>query len=79
MSDKVKIRIALSVDETGNWHSTGYADMKDADGWEFNFEGLLEGEARYWIECEVDKPERLIATITDATITEAEKATDAIQ
>ena len=53
----VKIRIAVCVDEKGEWNSSGWKGGRDNDKMELASEGIGDGEARYWIEAELEIPE----------------------
>lgn len=71
MSKKIKCRIALAVDPTGEWNCCGWGgnsrDIPDSQKMELACDTLNSGESRYWIEVEVGVPE---ANLVDATVTE---------
>lgn len=63
---KVKIRVAVAVDPKGAWNASGWGDAgeridqrqsRDHDSMGLACETLESGEARYWLEAEVDIPE----------------------
>jgi hypothetical protein len=61
---KTKVRVAIAVDSTGTWNACGWGgpDSKASDSEKMGLavDGVADGEARYWLEAEVDLP-------TDAT------------
>lgn len=64
----VKVRIALAVDHKGDWCANGWSTKSDAKRYEADafgcaVENIEPGEARYWIEAEVQVPERLVGTV----------------
>ena len=67
---KVKVRIAVAVDHTGQWNSCGwrsqYADDEEMMG--LACEPLETGEARYWLTAELDVPAQseIAATVEKA-------------
>lgn len=66
---KVKVRVAVGVDNTGDWNAYGTKNAKDKDMMGIAVETLEYGEARYFIEAELDVPE------TDVTVpAQVEKA-----
>ena len=65
---KVKVRIAVAVDHTGNWNSCGWREAEDSDAMQLATEAVVPGEARYWLEAELDLPTE---TTVQATVTEA--------
>ncbi len=57
----MKIRIAVVVDGGGNWNACGFGSatkkQEDIKLMSLALEGVVEdGEARYWIEADVDPP-----------------------
>lgn len=58
MSNTVKVRIAVAVDDCGNY-------VAYSDGWKKSWEDCMElmlddlnpGEARYWVEAELPLPD----------------------
>ena len=68
---KVKVKIALVIDENGVWNANGWSSDKphhDEEVMDMAIEGVGDGEARYWIEAEVDTPEvkTIAGTVTPA-------------
>ena len=63
----MKVRIALAIDPTGQWNAMGWGDKtfvrSDADKMALAVEPLAEGEARYWIEVEIEPPVPVVATL----------------
>ena len=54
---KVKVRIAVGVDPTGDWNAYGYKNARsDDDMMAIACEVLKAGEVRYFIEAELDIP-----------------------
>jgi hypothetical protein len=55
---KVKVRIAVAVDPEGDWVASG---SKSVNKWIDNMDYLLDhlhaGEARYWVEAELEVPD----------------------
>jgi len=55
---KVNVRIALAIDKSGNWTASGWSNKDgtpaDGDAMDLCIDCVDEGEARYWIECELD-------------------------
>ena len=54
--EKVKVRIAVAVTPDGDWNSAGWANGKDADKMALACETMETGEARYWLEAELEVP-----------------------
>lgn len=54
---KVKVRIAIAVDASGDWNSCGCKGMDDDDAMGIASDTVASGEARYWLTAEVDVPE----------------------
>jgi len=82
MKKTKKIRIALAIDTNGQWCSAGWNirrgsaknkdRIEDADPdslMEAAIEGVQDGEARYWVEVEVEVP---VEKTIKARATEAE-------
>lgn len=63
---KVKVRIAVAVDSGGDWNSAGWGSGSDEDKMGIACETVANGEARYWLEAELDVPE---AKVVDAQVT----------
>ena len=55
---KVKVRVAVVVDHLGDWNTCGSKNMSDKDAMSIASETVEEGEARYFIEAELDIPEQ---------------------
>lgn len=55
----VKVRVAVSVDRTGDWNSFGGCKMLDKDAVEFSREVLQCGERTYWLTAEIEVPEEI--------------------
>ena len=54
---KVKVRIAVAVDHTGDWNAYGTKNGKDKEMMGIAVETVEDGEARYFLEAELDIPE----------------------
>ena len=61
---KTKVRIAVAVDPNGDWNSAGWKTTSDREKMELATEPLEPGEARYWLEADLDVPEIRTATPT---------------
>ena len=63
----MKVRIALAIDQTGQWNAIGWGDKSfvrsDADKMAMAVEPLAEGEARYWVEVEIESPIPVVVTL----------------
>ena len=68
---KVRVKIAVAVDHTGNWSAVGWKGLEDNEAFSYAIESLEPGEARNWIEAELSIPE--IKTITEVTIKQVEE------
>lgn len=71
----VKVRVAVCVDREGDWAASGWPVETAAAGEEVMRvagEGLLAGEARYWLEAELPVPDHTTQTISDVRITREE-------
>jgi hypothetical protein len=74
---KQKIKIAVAIDNKGNWHSAGWS-RKNLDDESFIL-GIvqedLEGERieLYWIETEISIPEIKVLDVEDVKITKVEE------
>lgn len=66
---KVKVRIAVAVDPKGHWNSTGWWGGSDGDKMALAVDSVEDGEARYWVEVELDLPTP--ATVLDAVVIKA--------
>ncbi len=63
----VKVRIALAIDEKGNWNSCGWKAGSDKDKMELACEVLPEGGINcFWVEVEVPIPKPIKGTVTSA-------------
>ncbi len=63
---KVKVRIAVAVDHTGDWGSSGWKSLDDGEAMMYASEMIKDGESRYWLEAELDAPES--AKVVQATV-----------
>ena len=66
---KVKIRIAVAVDPKGGWYATGWRGATDAEMLDACVDATEPGEARYWINTEVEIPvveERILEATPEA-------------
>lgn len=71
--NKVRVKIAVAVDSTGEWNSSGWkADRPgyDEDAMGLAAEIVKDGAARYWIEAELPIP--AVQTITDVQVSKVE-------
>ena len=70
---KIKVKVAVAVDATGTWNACGWGgpDSKEHDSEKMVLavDGVANGEARYWLEAEVDMPTD--ATPIDAVVVSA--------
>ena len=57
MTKTVKVKIAVSVDHTGNWSSCGWDGASEEEMHGYTIEALEPGERRYWLEAELEPPE----------------------
>jgi len=64
---KVKVRIAVAVDDSGDWMAAG-ADVWDDEEAEREAD-LCPGDTLYWLETELDIPE---PKVIEPTVTRAE-------
>jgi hypothetical protein len=74
MIKTVKVKIAVSVDHTGDWSSAGWkgANEKEMHNMHsYTIDGLHPGERRYWLEAELELPEG--PTTVEPIITEAQR------
>jgi hypothetical protein len=54
---KIKIRIAVVVDDRGNWGCAGASGMSARDALDLALDGVESGYYRvYWLNVEVDAP-----------------------
>lgn len=61
---KVKIRIAVAITPDGKWNSCGWSEGDDEELMGMAADPLGTGEARYWINTEVEVPETVEITVT---------------
>ena len=54
---KVKVRIAVAVDPSGDWNSAGWSGGSDDNMMSCACDTVANGEARYWLEAELAIPE----------------------
>lgn len=67
---KVKVRIAVAVDASGNWNSCGASVFNnDKETMDLALEGVDPGERRYWLDAELDVP-KAEGTIVAPVVTE---------
>ncbi len=56
----MKVRIAVAIDHTGAWNACGFGGpesrMNDGEKMSLAAEPLESGEARYWVEVELQAP-----------------------
>jgi len=69
MTKTVKVKIAVSVDPTGDWFSAGWKGASEEEMHSYTIDGLENGESRYWLEAELPVPEAptIHPTVTEAT------------
>lgn len=73
MSEKVKVRIAVAVDDSGTWNACGWGGptrtVSDEDKMGLAIEPVGTGERRYWLEAELDLPtvETALATVQEVS------------
>jgi len=61
---KIKVRIALAIDEKGNWGCAGGSGMSSRDALELATDGCETGFYRiYWITAEVEAPRPVEVTV----------------
>lgn len=75
---KHKLPIALACDVNGDWNTAGWGNIKEYperpdDLMGTAVETLCEGERRYWVEVEVEFPERPDAETVQGKATEVEQ------
>lgn len=69
----VRVRIAVAVDAKGNWSSAGWSGSTDESLMDCACETVNEGEARYWIEADLELPATASPILVDdADITKVE-------
>lgn len=59
----VKVRIAVAVTKDGDWNATGWKDARDDVAMELAVETVASGEARYWLEAELEIPEDVVVPV----------------
>lgn len=66
----VKVRIAVAVAPNGEWNAMGWSsgEASDSEKMSLCIETIDPGEARYWLEAELDVPE---APTVQANVTAA--------
>ena len=69
----VKVRIAVAVDHSGAWSASGWDTKMDQKRYEQEafgcvIENLESGEARYWIEAELQVPEKISGTVEGTVV-----------
>lgn len=65
MTKTIKVRIALCVDNEGNYAASGYPTRAGCEDAPFNYlnDNLSETVRRYWVEVEVPVPDAEILTV----------------
>jgi hypothetical protein len=56
----VRVRIAVAVDADGKWNASGWGTehtFANDTAMDIVIEGVEDGEARYWVEAELQIPE----------------------
>lgn len=56
MAEKVTVRIAVSVDPTGDWYAAGWKGARSDDMRSCTLDTLESGERHYWITAELEVP-----------------------
>lgn len=54
---KVRVKIAVAVDPSGDWEARGWKDGTDEEKMANATEQVAEGEARYFLEADLFVPE----------------------
>lgn len=57
MAKTIKVRVAVSIDRSGDWNAFGGKTMKDQDAIEFSRETIGDQERTYWLTAELEVPE----------------------
>ncbi len=52
----VKIRVAVAVDQSGDWNACGGKNLRDQSAMNYAVETLGDGEVRYWLTAELPVP-----------------------
>lgn len=67
----MKVRIAMAIDNTGEWAAFGQGNVNqtpfnDAEAMDYiAVGGVSEGERRYWVEVDIDLPQpSVVETVT---------------
>ena len=68
MTKTVKVRVAVTVDASGDWCASGWKGGDDDEVMDSAAGSIGDNEACFWLEAELPVPE--VPTIT-ATVTEA--------
>ena len=63
---KVKVRIAVAVGKDGHWNAAGWEGGSAEDVMAIAIDLVEDGEARYWLEAELDVPQE---TVVQAVVT----------
>ena len=63
---KVKVRVAVAVDPSGDWNATGWKKGTDVQMLAIASE-IFDNEACYWLEADLDVPE---AKTVEASVTQ---------
>jgi hypothetical protein len=56
--ETVRVKIAVAVDESGNWNASGWKNAKNGADMDIAIEGVDPGEARYYVTAELPLPQR---------------------
>jgi len=70
MTKTVRVKIAVSVDHTGDWAASGWKGAIEEEMHSYTIDSLEHGERRYWLEAELELPEgptTITPTVTEAT------------
>ncbi|MEM9354620.1 MAG: hypothetical protein AAGB04_00270 [Pseudomonadota bacterium] len=68
MSSKIKVRIAVAINQEGDWSSCGWESANDEDMRSIAIENLDSlAEQIYWIEAELECPADKTATGVNVT------------
>lgn len=64
----VKVRIAVAVDRKGGWCASGWdtkskPEQYERDAFGVACENLEAGEAKYWVEAELQVPDELTGVV----------------
>lgn len=57
MTKKVKVRVAVAVDEDGYWCAVGDSRSSEEDSMHYASHRVSNGENQFWLEAELEIPE----------------------